>query len=387
MMAFLLYISTTIHAYDFKEGNLFYDIISETNQTAKVAGPESYSVENLIIPQQVIYNGKTYSVTSIGDEAFFGCSSLMSITLPSSVTSIGDNAFKECSALPFLTIPDSVSSIGIGAFDGCSSLSSITIPSTVTSIEAGTFNACSSLTSITIPSSVISIGDSAFKQCTALTSLTLPNSVTSIGNFAFFYCTELTTVTLPKSVTTIGEIAFSECTKLVSVTIPASVTSIGKYAFCHCPALTSVTILATETSIGQSAFSFSENIKYIYIHCEVPVKCEPEFAADVTMNAILHVPAGKLNEYKKIDPWRQFNNIVEMDSSGVEGIATAPDGKLRISVNQGIVRIEGIDNSILVTVCDMQGRVAFQGSSDSITNLEPGLYILKAGKHTVKFAI
>ena len=223
------------------------------------------------------------SVTSIGDDAFSGCSSLTSITIPDSTTSIGDHAFYVCSGLTSVTIPDSVTSIGDHAFDGCSSLTSITIPDSVTSIGLETFyecsfktagpigggydyefgwttnipsyafELCSSLTSITIPDSVTSIGDYAFSGCSSLTSITLPEKVTSIGKSAFSHCSS---VSLP-SITIlggVGEYAFYGCSRLTNVNISQGVTSIGQYAFCGCTGLTSVTISGSVTSIGNSAF-------------------------------------------------------------------------------------------------------------------------------------
>ena len=135
-----------------------------------------------------------YGVTSIGKFAFYGCSNLISVTIPSSVTSIERRAFTRCTGLKSITIPNSVTFIGDGVFAQCESLASVTIPNSVTTIENSVFYYCSGLTSITIPNNVKSIGDNAFEGCERLTSLTIPNSVKSIGNVAFGACIGLTTI-------------------------------------------------------------------------------------------------------------------------------------------------------------------------------------------------
>ena len=202
------------------------------------------------IKRVVIGNG----VTSIGDHAFYYCTSLTSVTIPNSVTSIGVQAFCVCTGLTNVVIPNSVTSIGGSAFYGCTNLTSVTLPNSVTSINSYVFSNCTSLTSVTIPSSVTSIGESAFYGCTSLTSVTIPNSVTSIGESAFYDCTSLTSVTIPNSVTDIGWGAFLGCTSLTAVTISDSVTSIGGSAFHGCTSLTKIHIPAGVTDIGSGAF-------------------------------------------------------------------------------------------------------------------------------------
>ena len=160
-------------------GGIWYNF-NNANYTAEVtykgSSPNQYKgySRSIVIPSSVSYSGTTYSVTSIGYDAFSGCSSLTSVTIPNSVTSIGN-----------------------GAFSGCSSLTSVTIGNSVTSIGDWAFAYCSGLTSVTIPNSVTSIGNRAFYDCSGLTSVTIGNSVTSIGYEAFHFCTGLTAIYVP----------------------------------------------------------------------------------------------------------------------------------------------------------------------------------------------
>ena len=194
-------------------------------------------------------------VTSIGNWAFKGCSSLTSVVIPEGVTSIGDLAFNGCSSLTSVVIPEGVTSINDGAFYKCSSLTSIVIPEGVTYIGREAFRYCSSLTSVVIQEGVTSIGASAFCYCSSLASVVIPESVTSIGTGAFSSCSSLTSIVIPASVTSIGDWAFNCCKRLTSVVIPEGVTSIGNWAFNCCKRLTSVVIPEGVTSIGDSAFN------------------------------------------------------------------------------------------------------------------------------------
>ena len=167
--------------------NVYYSYDSSTKTlhffgTGSIENNSSWNSYHEDIKTVVIDNG----VTSIGDHAFEGCTSLANITIPGSVTSIGDHAFEGCTSLTSITIPNSVTSIGDHAFEGCTSLTSITIPNSVTSIGDQAFDDCESLTSITIPNSVTCIGDFAFYDCTGLASVTIYASELSYyGNSAF----------------------------------------------------------------------------------------------------------------------------------------------------------------------------------------------------------
>ncbi|MDD6132548.1 MAG: leucine-rich repeat protein, partial [Bacteroidales bacterium] len=163
-------------SHNFEVGGIYYKFNGKGTVEVTFQGSSSYDYADrytgdVVIPSSVTYSGTTYSVTSIGDDAFYKCSGLTSVTIPNSVSSIGDGTFRNCSRLTSITIPNSVTSIGFGAFRDCSGLTSVTIPNSVKSLGDYAFTACSGLTSVTIPNSVSSIGFGAFASCSGLTSV------------------------------------------------------------------------------------------------------------------------------------------------------------------------------------------------------------------------
>jgi hypothetical protein len=192
-----------------------------------------------------------FPVAIIGADAFYGVSSLTSVTLPDTVLTIETNAFEWCVNLASVNLGNSVSNIEDNAF-ASTSLTSLTLPASVTSIGADTFG-IGSLASVKLDNGLISIGEYAFSEATNLTSISIPNSVTSIGLAAFEGC-NLMNVTIGDSVTNIANDAFQGNPNLTSITIPASVTSIGAYAFEGCTSLTAVYFEGNAPNVDPNAF-------------------------------------------------------------------------------------------------------------------------------------
>ena len=286
-----LYAKWSYPQTEFTLNGLKYKSNIQISPTVSLIGYDgSQPTGDLVIPGSVTYGGTEYTVTTIGNYAFHGCTGLTSVTIGDGVTTIGNYAFHGCTGLTSVTIGDGVTTIGVYAFYDCTGLTSVTIPSSVTTIGNSAFNGCTGLTSVTIPSSVTTIGVYAFYDCTGLTSVTIPSSVTTIGNSAFNGCTGLTSVTIPSSVTTIGESAFRN-TGLTSVTIPSSVKTIGEFAFYGCTGLTSVTIPSSVTTIGYSAFRVCTGLTSVTIPSSVKTIGESAFYGCTGLTSVT-IPEG-----------------------------------------------------------------------------------------------
>ena len=273
-----------------KIDGIYYEL-DYANKTAIVSYNSSDKYTGSVtIPSTVKKNGITYTVTGIGESAFWGCTGLTSVVMPNSITDIARCAFPNCSKLASVTMSSNVTNIGEQAFYSCSQLKSITIPNGVITIGSQAFYSCNQLSSITIPSSVTSIGSNAFygtnlrtlvidgddnikfgqnafsgsaiKSITwkiknwektteyhpfsgishrdQITSFTFGSQVTKIPANICEYMTNLQSITIPNSTISIEKEAFIGCSGLKSITIPENVESIEKDAFKKCIGITSV---------------------------------------------------------------------------------------------------------------------------------------------------
>ena len=258
-------------------------------------------VDNVLYIGSYLISAKTdlvvgeYSIkagtTVIASYAFYNCSGITKITIPTSVTTIGNYAFYGCNQMASINLDSNIKSIGSYAFYGCSALTEIAIPSSVTAIAERTFYNCTGLTSITIPSSITTIGNYAFYNCSALTTINynaancadlssynyvfykagqsgdgvtvnIGTTVNHIPSYLFYpgsssYAPKIIALNFVEtsSCKTIGKYAFGYCTAVESITFPASLESIAEYAFYNCTGLTSVEYLGTGVTVDSNAFS------------------------------------------------------------------------------------------------------------------------------------
>ena len=258
--------------------------ILNSTDVAIIAGTEKYTGD-IVIPSQVTISGKTYTVTSIANDAFKGCTGLTSITIPSSITSIGSSSFDSCNNLNKVNISDILSwckiTFGNSLANPLYYAKKLYLNGTL-------------VTKLEIPSAITEIKNYTFYNCTSISTIVFPSGILKIGNSAFVNCSNLTSVTIPNSVTTIDENAFNGCTGLASLTIGSSVGSIGNYAFGNCTGLKSVTSLnSTPPTCGTGVFQ------------------------GVTISSIpLTVPAGSESLYKATYTWQDFKYKEESENPG-----------------------------------------------------------------------
>lgn len=254
-------------------------VYSLSNTTATVASQsKNNALTDVIIPECIEYEGKSYYVTSITTSAFSGCTALTSISIPGSVTSIGNAAFSGCTALNNIIFEDGeetlslgYESTGRGLFYDCPletlhigrSISYNTkTSSNTTTYGYSPFYNKTTIKNITFGKYFKKIPNYAFSGCSNIKSLILPDSLATLGSNAFYGCSSLQTIDIPNSATftSIGASTFSGCTSIQEILIPKSVTSIDGSAFVNCISLKKVIISDCETEVSIGTRNTSENL-------------------------------------------------------------------------------------------------------------------------------
>ena len=328
----------------------------------------------IVIPETVVYNGKNYKVTAIGEGAFIRFKNITSVSVPGSVSHIQKSAFADCSRLETVNINNGVVSIGEYAFANCTSLKEITLPNSVTTLGEEAFYRCKSMTSVTLSNKLTTIEYATFQYCETLASVDFPEGITTIGQRAFMGCenlsrvkfprslqkicseafgevekviipdltlwctldhsgsisnwhlfadenTEITNLVIPAELTEIGNLCFAGCAGLKSVSIPYGVTKIGNSAFSQCSSLISVSISESVTEIGFGAFMGCTSLSSIKIPESVTTTGTSILYGCTSLSSIT-IPGS----IKKLEEafFNQCTNLTSVTlSEGVEWIATS----------------------------------------------------------------
>ncbi|MCM1072042.1 MAG: leucine-rich repeat domain-containing protein [Bacteroides sp.] len=316
-------LQTAAYAYDFKVGDLEYDVTSYENHEVAVTGCPNKAIQSIDIPKFVTTdNGIRYIVRSINDAKEWGsayhgvfsdCNALTSITLPESLTYIGTFAFYKCTSLTSVNLPKSLTNIGRSAFSRCSSLTSISQPESLTRIEDYAFYGCSSLSSVNFAESLTSIGTGAFSGCSSLVAVNLPESLTWIGSIAFKDCSSLAAVNLPESLATIQEATFSGCSSLSYLKLPRSLNRICNYAFYGCSSLESVELPESLQYIEYGAFRGCSSISSVNIQ-----KAQVGQGAFANCAQLQKIDVSPDHYYTQIDGVLFANNVLLQYPAGRE---------------------------------------------------------------------
>ena len=201
-------------------------VYSVSGDHAVVSGTDGVG-QNVVVLATVEIDSVEYPVTAIGDNAFKGCTEILSITLPEGIVSIGSYAFYENHKRQTINFPSTLKSIGSYAFGQNYNLKEVVLSEGFETLSENAFNACSALTTASLPESVTSIGASAFYGCSLLVSVNIPSKVTAIAESTFYGCAALASLTIPATVTSVGNYVFNGCTGLKELTIADGVSTLS----------------------------------------------------------------------------------------------------------------------------------------------------------------
>ena len=274
-------------------------VLDEGNGTVQIGNGTDAAISpetsgELIIPSEVIRYGRAYKVVSIAESAFKNCNKLTAIEIPSSITSIGNDAFSGCTGLQKVIVPDLKTWCAISFGNK---------PSNPLYYAYHLYSdANAEIKNLVIPDGVTNIGSYAFIKG-LFNTVTIPGSVSQIGNYSFYKCTSLASVKMAKGVGRIRASAFLGCTALSSITFPEGMTRIGGSAFMDCTALESVEIPASMIGdgslpgVGDNAFKQCSKLKLVKSSVLQPIGIGNDAFTSIATNALLYIPVGKMTAY------------------------------------------------------------------------------------------
>jgi hypothetical protein len=371
---------TNLLAYDCEVDGICYNLINDSTCSV-TSNPNGGYSGNVVIPENILYNNRTITVISIGSNAFRGCNSLFSVSIPNTVTSIGSYAFAY-SKLYSIVIPNSVTSVGASAFYECSNLLKCAYPDSINNPFYYTY-------AVSYPASDSLIEDGIIWNSNKTTlyfvpydfvgEFSFPESTTSIENYAFLACAGITTLTIPNSVTSIGDYAFALCMNISKLTISGSVASIGEYAFYYCNNLTIIDIPSSITRIGQSAFKECTELKRVNI-ADIAAWCNISFDNSYSnpfyYAKYLYINDEEITELEIPNSINEIGNYVFYGCSRLKSVSIPSSiTKIGDDAFYGCEKLDRVDITDLVAWCNISGSAFSNGYSlflngNKITNLE-----------------
>ena len=349
----LLFSPAILSAQIFNDGVLKYKVLDKEAATCEVTGLVSYEIEGeLVIPEVAANQNTCYQVISIGNVAFEGASSIVSVTLPESIRTIGIGPFSNCQNLKEIIVDDK--NKRYKSVDGV-----------LYTTQIDTLIQCpASFRDFTVPSSVKVIDDFAFDGCQKLESINFSGVLNKIGVGAFQYCRSLTSITIPEGITNITCYTFSCCSSLESVTFPSTLKRLEAWSFDWCRSLKSLVFPESMEYLVIGAF-YGCDFQSITMMAEHFVGVDWERVDHPTFPK-LYVKEHLLEEYRNSDKWSTyFKEILpipmdEQGGSGVESIA--------------------LDHDAPFDIYNLSGMLIRKNAvKTDISGLTPGVYILKQG--------
>ena len=383
LFATLLFLcAITVNAHDFEVGGIYYNITSTTAKTVEVVykGNSWYEYDDeysgvITIPSSVSYDGATYSVTSIGDYAFYACDGLQTVLLPNSIVSIKSHAFAH-SGINSITIPASVT----GTIDGypfceCRSLDKIVvdennkvydsredcnaivktanneiivgsnnsiIPAGIESIGERAFDSRPGLKELILPSGFKTIGESAFRDCSGLKKVYISETVTSVGEGAFGLCSEIESIVVDKNNKVLD--SREDCNAIIETStntllvgcqntfIPGTITAIGSYAFFHAKNLEFILIPSSVTSLGDWAFYGCSSLKCMVAMPTTAPSLGTSSLGDgfAYLTGTLYTPSSSIDDYKAWKSYFKTQNTIRPSKCGDNVFSCIISGALHI---------------------------------------------------------
>lgn len=350
-------------AVKFEADGVYYNLTTGNSVEVTFRGDEEdgwmyYSddelyVGDVVIPDSVTYNGATYAVTAVGNDAFAGSKLMASLVLPATVSKIGSGAFSLCNGLSSIVVDeDNASFFSLNSilyqypntifFVPRNIQGDVELYADVTAIPSAAFQNCAGITSITLPDGVKTIADGAFNACTGLNDIFFNDGVVSIGEHAFSKCANLSVVNIPSSVQKIGAAAFTNCDNLIYLILNEGLISIGKMAFYSCPNVVGVALPSTLTSIGDQAFDLCYSLDVVMNNSSLDVKvgdrgngCVAYYASEVIGNST----AAGLSD--------AAGNVTYCQLGGVLQIANAEGRAFKVYAYNGQLLYAGVVGSRL----------------------------------------